>query len=62
MSVLFFLIFRNLFRIKEKFDSVLSNSYPVTMAFPGFWIKKKQNIPVFLWVLDLPESVIATTN
>lgn len=64
VSFVFFSYFAILFRIKEKFDSVfIQQLSPVTMAFPGFWIKKKQNIPVFLWVLDLwPESVIATTK
>ena len=64
ISFVFFSYLAFLFRIKEKYDAVfIQQLSPVTMAFPGFWVKKKQNIPVFLWVLDLwPESVIATTN
>ena len=33
------------------------------MALPGLWIKKKQKIPLCLWVLDLwPESVSSASN
>jgi glycosyltransferase involved in cell wall biosynthesis len=33
------------------------------MALPGLWLRKKQNIPLYLWVLDLwPESILAASN
>lgn len=52
------------FRIRAKFDIVFVQQLsPVTMALPGIWIKKKQKIPLCLWVLDLwPESVTAASN
>lgn len=52
------------FRIREKYDIVFVQQLsPVTMALPGIWIKKKQKIPLCLWVLDLwPESVTAASN
>jgi len=64
LSFVFFSYFAVLFRIKEKFDVIFVQQLsPVTMALPAFWVKKRQKIPLFLWVLDLwPESVVATTN
>lgn len=52
------------FRIRTKYDLVFVQQLsPVTMALPGIWIKKKQKIPLCLWVLDLwPESVTAASN
>lgn len=52
------------FRIRTKYDVVFVQQLsPVTMALPGIWIKKKQKIPLCLWVLDLwPESVTAASN
>ncbi len=30
---------------------------PITQAFPGIWVSRLQNIPLYLWVLDVwPES------
>lgn len=52
------------FRIRTKYDLVFVQQLsPVTMALPGIWLKKKQKIPLCLWVLDLwPESVTAASN
>lgn len=51
-------------RIRTKYDVVFVQQLsPVTMALPGIWIKKKQKIPLCLWVLDLwPESVTAASH
>ncbi len=56
--------FTVMFKMKEKYDVIFVQQLsPVTMALPGLWIKKKQNIPLFLWVLDLwPESVTANSS
>lgn len=63
-SFLFFSFFVVTFRIKEKYDVVFVQQLsPVTMAIPGIWIKKRQEIPLVLWVLDLwPESIVASSN
>ncbi len=64
LSFIWFSYFTVLFRIKEKYDIIfIQQLSPVTMALPGLWVKKKQKIPIILWVLDLwPESIIATTS
>lgn len=64
MSFVFFSYFACLFRLKGKYDLIFVQQLsPVTMAFPGIWLKKKFNIPLYLWVLDLwPESVLAASN
>lgn len=64
LSFIFFSYFTCLFRIREKYDLIFVQQLsPVTMALPGLWIKKRQKIPLFLWVLDLwPESLIANSN
>ena len=64
MSFVFFSYFTCLFRLKGKYDLIFVQQLsPVTMALPGVWLKKKFNIPLYLWVLDLwPESVLATSN
>ncbi|WP_282056641.1 glycosyltransferase family 4 protein [Maribacter luteus] len=64
LSFICFSYFAVLFRIKENYDVIFVQQLsPVTMALPGLWIKKRQKIPMILWVLDLwPESVIATTS
>ncbi len=64
ISFVFFSYFACLFRIKGKYDLIFVQQLsPVTMALPGVWLKKKFNIPLYLWVLDLwPESVLATSN
>lgn len=64
MSFVFFSYFACLFRLKGKYDLIFVQQLsPVTMAFPGVWLKKKFNIPLYLWVLDLwPESVLAASN
>jgi len=64
LSFIFFSFFTVHFRIHEKYDVIFVQQLsPVTMALPGLWIKKKQNIPLILWVLDLwPESVSAASN
>ena len=64
ISFVFFSFFACRFRIREKYDLIFVQQLsPVLMAFPGLWVKKKQKIPLFLWVLDLwPESLIAGSN
>ncbi len=64
LSFVFFSYFTCLFRIKGKYDLIFVQQLsPVTMAFPGIWLKKKFNIPLYLWVLDLwPDSVLAASN
>lgn len=63
-SFIFFSYWAVLFRVKAKYDAIFVQQLsPVTMALPGLWIKKRQKIPLILWVLDLwPESVTATSN
>jgi len=64
ISFIVFSFFTAHFRIRAKYDIVFVQQLsPVTMALPGIWIKKKQKIPLCLWVLDLwPESVTAASN
>lgn len=64
VSFVTFSYFACLFRIKEKYDLIFVQQLsPVSMALPGLWIKKRQKIPLFLWVLDLwPESIAAGSN
>ena len=64
LSFVFFSYFTCIFRIREKYDVILVQQLsPVTMALPGLWVKKRQKIPLCLWVLDLwPESVSAAGN
>lgn len=64
LSFIFFSYFVVLFRIKDKFDLIFVQQLsPVTMALPGLWVKRKQKIPMVLWVLDLwPESLVASSN
>lgn len=64
ISFVFFSYFTMIFKIKEKYDVIFVQQLsPVTMALPGLWIKKRQKIPLILWVLDLwPESIIASSN
>lgn len=59
LSFIFFSYFTCLFRIRDKYDAIFVQQLsPVTMALPGIWIKKRQKIPLCIWVLDLwPESV-----
>lgn len=63
-SFVFFSYFTILFRLKGKYDLIFVQQLsPVTMVIPGLWIKKKQKIPLLLWVLDLwPESISANTK
>ncbi|RSC93561.1 glycosyltransferase family 4 protein [Tenacibaculum singaporense] len=64
MSFIFFSYWAILFRIKEKYDVIFVQQLsPITMALPGLWVKRRQKIPLFMWVLDLwPESVTANTE
>lgn len=64
LSFIFFSYWAVLFRLKNKYDLIFVQQLsPVTMALPGLWVKKRQKIPLILWVLDLwPESVTATSN
>ena len=63
-SFVFFSFFAVKFRIRTRFDVIFVQQLsPVTMVLPAVWIKKKQKIPLCLWVLDLwPESVTAASN
>lgn len=64
ISFIVFSYWAVLFRLKNKYDAIFVQQLsPVTMALPGLWMKKRQNIPLFLWVLDLwPESLIANSK
>lgn len=64
LSFIFFSFLTVHFRIRSKYDIVFVQQLsPVTMALPGIWVKKKQKIPLCLWVLDLwPESVTAGSS
>ncbi len=64
LSFVFFSYFACLFRVKGKYDVIfIQQLSPVTMALPGIWLKKKNNTPIYLWVLDLwPESILAASN
>ena len=64
ISFVFFSYFTCVFRIRDKYDLIFVQQLsPVTMAFPGIWLKKKFNIPLYLWVLDLwPDSILAASN
>ena len=63
-SFIFFSYFACIFRIQDKYDAIFVQQLsPVTMALPGLWIKRRQKIPLFLWVLDLwPESVVSASK
>ncbi len=64
ISFVFFSYFTCVFRIRDKYDLIFVQQLsPVTMAFPGIWLKKKFKIPLYLWVLDLwPDSILAASN
>ena len=64
LSFVFFSYFASLFRVKGKYDVIfIQQLSPVTMALPGIWLKKRNNTPIYLWVLDLwPESILAASN
>lgn len=64
LSFVFFSYFTSIFRIRDKFDVIFVQQLsPVTMALPGVWLKKRQKIPLCLWVLDLwPESVSSASK
>lgn len=64
LSFIFFSYFACIFRVKGKYDLIfIQQLSPVTMALPGIWLKKKNNTPIYLWVLDLwPESILAASN
>lgn len=64
LSFIIFSFFAVHFRLEKGFDAVFVQQLsPVTMALPGIWAKKKNNCPLYLWILDLwPESVIAASN
>jgi len=63
-SFIIFSFFTVQFRIRTSFDVIFVQQLsPVTMALPAIRIKRKQKIPLCLWVLDLwPESVTAASN
>jgi glycosyltransferase involved in cell wall biosynthesis len=64
LSFVFFSYFTCIFRIRDKYDAIFVQQLsPVTMALPGLWIKKRQNTPICVWVLDLwPESVSSASS
>ena len=64
LSFIFFSYFACIFRIREKYDAIFVQQLsPVTMALPGLWIKRRQKIPLCIWVLDLwPESVSSASK
>ncbi|WP_271783966.1 glycosyltransferase family 4 protein [Aquimarina algiphila] len=64
VSFIFFSWFAVFFRIKGSYDVVFSHlTSPLTSAIPGIWLKRKFNIPLVIWVLDLwPDSVTANSN
>ncbi len=52
-------------QIKEKdFDLIfVCQLSPIFVAFPAIRIKKKKNIPIVMWILDIwPDSVFAASN
>lgn len=63
-SFVFFSFWGFLFRIRNRYDIILVHmTSPIFSALPGVWIKRKYNIPMILWVLDLwPESLEAASN
>ncbi|WP_273568693.1 glycosyltransferase family 4 protein [Maribacter halichondriae] len=64
VSFIFFAYLSSLFRLKKGYDIIFSHlTSPITSALPAIWLKKRWNIPLVIWILDLwPESVAATTN
>lgn len=66
ISFVFFSFFtlRLRLRLKGNYDLIFSHlTSPITAAIPAIWLKRKYNVPLILWILDLwPESVEATTN
>jgi glycosyltransferase involved in cell wall biosynthesis len=52
------------FRLKNRFDKIfVFEISPITVGLPAVVLKKKYNIPIYFWVLDLwPESVFAASN
>lgn len=63
-SFAFFASFTAFFRIKGRYDVVfVYEPSPVTVGIPAIVLKKKFDIPVFFWVLDLwPDSVEIAGN
>lgn len=54
-------VFSFFYSLFNKFDLIFVQQLsPVLMSLPAIIVKKKQNIPMYLWVLDLwPESLIS---
>lgn len=64
VSFIFFCWYAVFFRVKGSFDVIFSHlTSPLTSAIPGIWLKRRLNIPLVIWVLDLwPESVTANSK
>ena len=56
--------FTCLFRLKNDFDLIFVQQLsPITVALPAIWMKKKSNVKMYMWVLDLwPESFVALSG
>ena len=63
-SFIFFSFFVCLFKIRNNYDIIFATQLsPATSLLPMIWLKKRFNIPVILWVLDLwPDSFFANTT
>ncbi len=49
------------FRLRNNFDLIFVQQLsPITVALPAIWMKKRCNVKMYMWVLDLwPESFVA---
>ncbi|NOU59234.1 glycosyltransferase family 4 protein [Marinifilum caeruleilacunae] len=63
-SFVFFSFLYFLFKLRNEYDVIFVQQLsPVFSALPGVWMKKRYNIPLVVWVLDLwPESIQAASN
>jgi hypothetical protein len=54
LSFVFFSYWACLFRLRNNYNIILVQQLsPIFSALPGVWLRKRYNIPMVLWVLDL---------